>query len=110
MLVVCFYIVSFLRSKYDSDEDSFMKVVDKVKRGDIVGCRGHPGKMRPNASQYNRATNLLAFLQHAMSFVGKTKKGELSIIPKEMVLLSPCLHQLPTLFYGLKNQVREFEH
>lgn len=36
---------------------------------------------------------------------GKTKKGELSIVPKEMVLLSPCLHQLPHLYYGVKDKV-----
>ena len=37
---------------------------------------------------------------------GKTKKGELSIIPQEMQLLSPCLHQLPKLHYGLKEKVK----
>lgn len=36
---------------------------------------------------------------------GKTKKGELSIIPKEMTLLSPCLHMLPHLHFGLKDKV-----
>lgn len=39
------------------------------------------------------------------NFLGKTKKGELSIIPESMELLSPCLHQLPMLHYGLKDKV-----
>ena len=37
--------------------------------------------------------------------VAKTKKGELSIVPKDMELLSPCLHQLPALHFGLKDKV-----
>jgi len=36
---------------------------------------------------------------------GKTKKGELSIIPYEITLLSPCLHMLPHLHFGLKDKV-----
>jgi lysyl-tRNA synthetase class 2 len=28
-------------------------------------------------------------------FPGKSKKGELSIFPRRLVLLSPCLHMLP---------------
>lgn len=64
-------------AKYYASEEEFLSANDKVKRGDIVGVRGHPGK---------------------------TKKGELSIIPRELVLLSPCLHQLPHLYYGVKNQ------
>ncbi|XP_067007554.2 lysine--tRNA ligase isoform X2 [Anabrus simplex] len=49
----------------------------KVRRGDIIGCVGHPGK---------------------------TKKGELSIIPKKIQLLAPCLHMLPHLHFGLKDK------
>ncbi|CAG8831598.1 35368_t:CDS:2, partial [Racocetra persica] len=30
--------------------------------------------------------------------------GELSIFPKEVVLLSPCLHMLPKEYYGFKDQ------
>jgi len=40
-----------------------------IKRGDIVGVRGHPGR---------------------------TKTGQLSIFPQQVELLSPCLHMLPT--------------
>jgi lysyl-tRNA synthetase class 2 len=68
-------------AKQYSSEEEFLKVTDKIKRGDIIGCRGHPGK---------------------------TKKGELSIIPQFMELLSPCLHQLPMLHYGLKDKETRF--
>lgn len=68
-------------AKQYSSEEEFLKVTDKIKRGDIIGCKGHPGK---------------------------TKKGELSIIPESMELLSPCLHQLPMLHYGLKDKETRF--
>jgi lysyl-tRNA synthetase, class II len=56
---------------------SYEWVRDNVRRGDIIGVEGHPGK---------------------------TKLGELSIMPKRMVILTPCLHMLPKSFYGLKDQ------
>lgn len=62
---------------YKSEED-FVAINNKLRRGDIIGVRGNPGK---------------------------TKKGELSIIPIEMTLLSPCLHMLPHLHFGLKDKV-----
>ena len=58
------------------DEEKFWFVNNLIKRGDIVGVRGHPGK---------------------------SKKGELSIFPLDFELLSPCLHQLPKSHQGLKN-------
>ncbi|KAM9409228.1 lysine--tRNA ligase isoform 1-T1 [Pholidichthys leucotaenia] len=61
---------------YKSEED-FIAINNKLRRGDIIGVRGNPGK---------------------------TKKGELSIIPIEMTLLSPCLHMLPHLHFGLKDK------
>ncbi|XP_022087511.1 lysine--tRNA ligase-like isoform X2 [Acanthaster planci] len=63
-------------SKFSSEEE-FFKANDKIRRGDIIGVRGNPGK---------------------------TKKGELSIVPSEMSLLSPCLHMLPHLHFGLKDK------
>lgn len=65
-------------ASYYSSEEAFAKVNAKLRRGDILGCIGHPGK---------------------------TKKGELSIVPVEMVLLAPCLHMLPHLHFGLKDKV-----
>ncbi|VEL27840.1 unnamed protein product [Protopolystoma xenopodis] len=34
--------------------------------------------------------------------------GELSILPREMILLSPCLYQLPHLHFGLKDKETRF--
>ena len=34
----------------------------------------------------------------------RTKKGELSIAPSQMILLAPNLHQLPSTHFGLKDQ------
>ena len=48
-----------------------------VRRGDIVGVQGFPGK---------------------------SKKGELSIFPKDLAVLAPCLHMLPKR--GIQNQAR----
>ena len=38
----------------------------------------------------------------------KTKKGELSIVPLEVTLLSPCLHMLSHLHFGLKDKETRF--
>ncbi|OQR66141.1 lysine--tRNA ligase-like, partial [Tropilaelaps mercedesae] len=62
---------------YYTSEDAFYSINAKLRRGDIIGICGHPGK---------------------------TKKGELSIVPNHIELLSPCLHMLPHLHFGLKNQ------
>jgi hypothetical protein len=31
--------------RFYPSEEEFLEVVDKVKRGDIIGCVGHPGMM-----------------------------------------------------------------
>ncbi|CAK8531834.1 unnamed protein product [Lathyrus sativus] len=54
--------------KSDLNEAEFSKFHSNVKRGDIVGITGFPGK---------------------------SKKGELSIFPKTFVALSHCLHMMP---------------
>lgn len=59
------------------DETKFVEDIFKVRRGDIIGVEGLPAK---------------------------TKKGELSVIPNKVKLLSPCLHMLPHLHYGLKDK------
>lgn len=64
-------------STYEGGEEAFREIHNLVKRGDIVGVRGFPGK---------------------------SKKGELSIFPQSITLLSPCLHMLPKSHTGLKNQ------
>eukprot|EP01089_Gocevia_fonbrunei_P005514 TRINITY_DN1597_c0_g1_i1.p1 TRINITY_DN1597_c0_g1~~TRINITY_DN1597_c0_g1_i1.p1 ORF type:complete len:588 (+),score=174.26 TRINITY_DN1597_c0_g1_i1:91-1854(+) len=52
------------------DKEQFYKIHNILRRGDIVGVKGHPSR---------------------------SKTGELSIIPKDIVLLSPCFHMLPKL-------------
>lgn len=64
-------------NNFEGGEEEFYQVHNVLRRGDIVGVVGSPGK---------------------------SKKGELSIFPKNIILLSPCLHMLPTSHTGLKNQ------
>lgn len=64
-----------------SSQQDFGYVHGKIRRGDIVGVQGRPGK---------------------------TKKGELSIQPSHIELLSPCLHMLPHLHFGLKDKETRF--
>lgn len=68
---------------YNADLDKFIEITETVKRGDIVGFVGNPGK---------------------------TKKGELSIVPTEIQLLAPCLHMLPSLHFGVKDQELRYRH
>lgn len=68
-------------AKLYESEAAFAEDTARLRRGDIVGIQGYPGK---------------------------TKKGELSVIPKKLKLLSPCLHMLPHLHYGLKDKETRF--
>lgn len=68
-------------AKMYESEEKFATDTDKLRRGDVIGCVGHPGK---------------------------TKKGELSVVPKSIKLLSPCLHMLPHLHFGLKDKETRF--
>jgi len=62
-------------ASYAAAGSDYEWVRDNVRRGDIVGCTGHPGK---------------------------TKLGELSIVPTSMQILTPCLHMMPKSHFGLK--------
>ena len=55
-------------AKTYGDEEAFNNIHKILKKGDIVGVTG---------------------------YVGKSKKGELSIFPTKLILLSPCLHMVP---------------
>ncbi|GFZ13757.1 lysyl-tRNA synthetase 1 [Actinidia rufa] len=57
----------------EMDEAEFSKFHSAVKRGDIVGIIGYPGK---------------------------SKRGELSVFPRSFVLLSHCLHMMPRQIAG----------
>ena len=64
-------------SRNYKSEEEFICINNKWHRGDITGAQVNPGK---------------------------TKNGELSIIPYEITLLSPCLHMLPHLHFSLKDK------
>lgn len=68
-------------AKLYESEAAFVEDTSRLRRGDIVGVQGYPGK---------------------------TKKGELSVVPRKLKLLSPCLHMLPHLHYGLKDKETRF--
>ena len=64
-------------AKFYKSEEEFVRDTAKIKRGDIIGIVGAPGK---------------------------SKTGEFSVIPFSITLLSPCLHMLPHLHFGLKDK------
>ncbi|KAI3635524.1 hypothetical protein MIR68_006162 [Amoeboaphelidium protococcarum] len=61
----------------------FVAMHDIIRRGDIIGVVGYPGR---------------------------TRHGELSVFAREVTLLSPCLHMLPSAFYGFKDQELRYRH
>ncbi len=70
-----FQIMSDVKSYKSMDE--FYTVHDMIGRGDILGATG---------------------------YICKTKKGELSLVPSELKVLSPCLRPLPSTFYGIEDK------
>ena len=62
---------------WQGEDDVFHAKNAETKRGDIVGILGVPGK---------------------------SKRGELSIFVKDMLVLSPCLHMPPSTKVGFKDQ------
>lgn len=65
---------------------SFEQQHEHLRRGDVIGIVGYPGRTAPR----NRP------------------EGELSIFAKEIILLSPCLHQIPSEHYGFKDQEQRY--
>ena len=63
-------------AEYEGGADAFQEAYNTVRRGDIIGIKGFPGR---------------------------SKRGELSIFPRSIKILSPCLHMLPKPFIGLTN-------
>ena len=49
-------------------DDSFIALHNTIRRGDLIGLKGYPGK---------------------------SKRGQLSIFPNTFTVLAPCLHMLP---------------
>lgn len=67
--------------KFYKNEEEFALVNERIRRGDIVGVKGQPTR---------------------------TKTGELSLLPSELIILTPTLHQLPSLHFGLKDKETRF--
>ena len=68
---------------------AFLDQHDHLRRGDIIGVKGYPGRTSPK-----RADN----------------PGELSIFAQEVTLLAPCLHQIPSEHYGFKDQEERYRN
>ena len=54
--------------------------VSNLRRGDVIGVTGFPGK---------------------------SKRGELSVFPTNLVLLSPCMHMLPREIKNVETRFRQ---
>ncbi len=77
------YTIQYLADvkEYNGTPDEFREINQSVHRGDIIGVRG---------------------------FVGKSLKGELSIYPLEITILSPCFRMLPKQFYGINETKKRY--
>ncbi|KAI1173629.1 hypothetical protein F4777DRAFT_600258 [Nemania sp. FL0916] len=64
----------------------FAEQHDHLRRGDWIGVVGFPGHTNPK----------------------KGGAGELSIFAREVTLLTPCLHQLPSKHFGLKDKEQRY--
>ncbi|KAI0871054.1 hypothetical protein GGS24DRAFT_77763 [Hypoxylon argillaceum] len=65
---------------------AFAEQHDHLRRGDWIGVVGFPGRTKPKSRDV----------------------GELSIFAREVVLLTPCLHQLPSSHFGLKDKEQRY--
>ncbi|KAF2151895.1 putative Lysyl-tRNA synthetase, cytoplasmic [Myriangium duriaei CBS 260.36] len=91
---LCFYDVRaegtrlqiMCQAQGSTSDRSFAEQHEPLRRGDIIGIKGYPGRTSPR----NRAD------------------GELSIFAQEVILLTPCLHQLPDEYYGFKDQEQRY--
>ena len=72
-----FQIMADIKSYGENKQDQFYEINNMIGRGDIIGVRG---------------------------YIGKTKKGELSLIPNQIQILSPCLATIPSTFYGIEDK------
>ncbi|KAK6460453.1 hypothetical protein DFJ63DRAFT_321147 [Scheffersomyces coipomensis] len=63
-------------------EEEYEKMHENLRRGDIIGVTGYPGRTNPK----------------------KGGEGELSVFATSIILLTPCLHMLPTEHFGFKDQ------
>ncbi|CAL1292473.1 unnamed protein product [Larinioides sclopetarius] len=69
-------------ASYFSSEQEFLDINRKIRRGDIIGCKGYPYK---------------------------SNTGELSLKPTCIQTLAPCLHLFPHPYFGLKDIHKKFQ-
>ncbi|KAK3711449.1 lysyl-tRNA synthetase [Vermiconidia calcicola] len=62
---------------------------DHLRRGDIIGVTGFPGRTSPKKED---------------------NPGEQSIFAQSVTLLAPCLHQIPSEHYGFKDQEERYRN
>lgn len=74
------------QSNNSTGDVPFASQHEHLRRGDIIGIVGFPGRTNPKG----RAV------------------GELSIFAREVILLTPCLHMLPSEHFGLKDAEQRF--
>ena len=69
-------VISDLQT-FEGDDEAFHAINSETRRGDILGVVGIPGK---------------------------SKRGELSVFVKSMIVLTPCLHMPPSTKVGFTDQ------
>lgn len=74
--------IQVMCDKSEATGEDFTEQHDRIRRGDWIGVKGFPGRTNPKSRDV----------------------GELSVMAQEVILLSPCLRQLPTIHYGFKDQ------
>jgi lysyl-tRNA synthetase, class II len=77
------------QSDLASNPESFSSQHENLQRGDIIGVVGYPGRTNPKSK-------------------AAEAKGELSVMATEVVLLTPCLHLLPTTKFPFKDKEERF--
>jgi len=68
------------------DGPPFEKQHENLRRGDVIGIVGYPGRTNPKNSE----------------------TGELSIFATEVQLLSPCLHMLPGVRFPFSDSEQRY--
>jgi lysyl-tRNA synthetase class 2 len=74
--------IQIMAQAQDSTDGNYEESHDLLRRGDIIGVTGYPGRTEPK----------------------KGGEGELSVFATSVELLTPCLHMLPTDHFGFKDQ------
>lgn len=74
-------------AKFYKNEEDFYKINELLRKGDIVGVKGYPAKSRPKKKS--------------------NTEGELSIIPVDIQMLSPCFHMIPQNLQSQETRYRQ---